>query len=135
MIVADTNVIVPLLVRTAQSAVIEQLYSRKSDWYAPQLWRSELTNVLLTFVRKQLITPPEARTALNEAPLVVPPDNELRPDPQDILALALASGCTAYDCEYIATAKLLGIPLATWDKQLLTNFPNDAFTPEHLLNI
>jgi len=135
LIVVDTNVVVPLLVRTEQSAVSEQLYSVGTDWYAPRLWRSELTNVLMAYVRRKLISPPQGRTALDEANLVIPAEHEVTPDPQDIFALALASGCTAYDCEYIATAKMLAAPLATWDKQLLAAFPNDVMTPERILTI
>jgi predicted nucleic acid-binding protein len=135
LIVVHTNVVVPLLVRTEQSAASEQLYALGDEWYAPLLWRSELTSALMAIARRGLINPPQARTALDESNLIIPPEHEVRSDPQDIFALALASGCTAYDCEYIAVAKLLGAPLATWDKHLLAAFPNDAATPETLLGL
>ena len=45
---------------------------------------------------------------------------------RDVLGLAEESGCSAYDCEYIALAKDLGINLVTTDKQLIKAFPDIA---------
>jgi predicted nucleic acid-binding protein len=36
-----------------------------------------------------------------------------------VMSLALESGCSAYDCEYVALARLLSVPLVTEDRQLL----------------
>ncbi len=41
----------------------------------------------------------------------------------DVLSLASESGCSAYDCEFIAVANELKVSLLTADKQLLQNFP------------
>ena len=43
-----------------------------------------------------------------------------------ILRLAESSGCSAYDCEYVALAKNLGVKLFTMDKQVLAAFPETA---------
>jgi predicted nucleic acid-binding protein len=43
-----------------------------------------------------------------------------------VLELAHQSGCTAYDCEFIAVAKTLGAKLFTADKQVLKAFPKIA---------
>ena len=40
-----------------------------------------------------------------------------------ILDLARASGCTAYDCEYVALAMQLDVPLVTSDKEVRRAFP------------
>lgn len=40
-----------------------------------------------------------------------------------VLRLAIASGCTAYDCEYVALAEERGVKLLTADRQLLAAFP------------
>lgn len=42
------------------------------------------------------------------------------------MALAASSACSAYDCEFVALAKDLDIPLVTADKQILTQFPDVA---------
>ena len=49
---------------------------------------------------------------------------------QDVMALAEQSGCTAYDCEYVALAKHLGVPLVTTDRQVLSAFPDMAVRPQ-----
>ena len=43
-----------------------------------------------------------------------------------VLALAAASTCSAYDCEFVALAKDLNVPLITVDKQVLSQFPEVA---------
>jgi len=48
----------------------------------------------------------------------------------DVLELALRSGCTAYDCEFVAVAKELEATLVTSDRQLLSAFPETAVSPE-----
>jgi len=43
-----------------------------------------------------------------------------------IMKLVLASDCTAYDCEYVALAQDLGVPLVTTDELILRAFPKNA---------
>ncbi len=54
-------------------------------------------------------------------------------DDDAVLDLVLASPCSAYDCEYVATAQALGVPLVTWDREVLKAFPDVAVRPEALL--
>lgn len=48
----------------------------------------------------------------------------------DVLELAMRSGCTAYDCEFVAVAKELEATLVTSDRQVLAAFPETAVSPE-----
>ncbi len=41
----------------------------------------------------------------------------------DVLQLVQQSECSAYDCEFVALAKYLCVPLITMDKQILKDFP------------
>ena len=43
-----------------------------------------------------------------------------------VLELATRSGCTAYDCEFVAVAQDLGVDLVTADQQMLAAFPSTA---------
>ncbi len=43
---------------------------------------------------------------------------------RDVLALAARSGCSAYDCEFVALSISLDAPLVTADRQLITSFPD-----------
>jgi len=40
-----------------------------------------------------------------------------------VLDLVASSTCTAYDCEFVALARELAVPLVTTDKQILRDFP------------
>ena len=53
-------------------------------------------------------------------------DNEQDVDSDQVLELAAASGCTAYDCEFVALAEQLDVPLITSDKKLIAAFPDVA---------
>ena len=41
----------------------------------------------------------------------------------EVLGLVARSKCSAYDCEFVALAHSLEVPLVTEDKQLLATFP------------
>lgn len=43
-----------------------------------------------------------------------------------VLRLANSSGCTAYDCSYVAVAEAIGVKLLTDDRQVLAAFPGIA---------
>jgi predicted nucleic acid-binding protein len=47
-----------------------------------------------------------------------------------VLHLAAVSACSAYDCEFVAVAETLQVPLLTVDRQLLTAFPSIAMHPK-----
>jgi len=47
-----------------------------------------------------------------------------------VLELAARSGCSAYDCEFVALARDLGVSLITADRRVLRAFPGIAVSPE-----
>jgi predicted nucleic acid-binding protein len=52
-----------------------------------------------------------------------------------VLRLANESECTAYDCEYVALAQRLGVPLITYDEPVLEAFPDIALRPSEFLSM
>lgn len=93
-----------------------------ANWAAPQLWRSELRNVLALYLRKQLLTFEQACQIQNQAESLVAA-NEYQLNSVEVLKLAAASQCSAYDCEFVALARYLNVKLITQDKQILAQFP------------
>ena len=55
MIVTDTNVIGYLFLSSEESQLSELALRKGPEWAAPVLWRSELRNVLATYMRKTII--------------------------------------------------------------------------------
>jgi predicted nucleic acid-binding protein len=47
-----------------------------------------------------------------------------------VLKLVSESSCSAYDCEFIALAEQLGVPLLTSDAEILKEFPQMATSLE-----
>lgn len=47
------------------------------------------------------------------------------------LSLAASSRCSAYDCEFVALAQNLAVPLVTSDGQVLSAFPTTAVSVDN----
>jgi predicted nucleic acid-binding protein len=129
VIVVDTNVLAYLLLPGEQGAVAEQVLARDPRWAAPLLLRSEFRNVLAGWVRRRALTLDRAVSTATDAEEYVR-GREYSVPSRDVLELAERSGCTSYDCEFVALAKQLGTRLVTSDRQVLVAFPETAVSPE-----
>lgn len=125
MIVVDVNVLVHLHLRGTSTVAAEALLESDSDWVAPVLWRSEFRNTLGTHLRCGGLTLEQALWIQDEAEDLMS-GAEYDVDSATVLRLAQSSGCSAYDCEYVALARRLGTRLVTSDRQLLRTFPGVA---------
>ena len=132
MIVVDTNVIAYLHLDSEQRIVVDSVFAADPNWVAPYLWRSEFRNVLSQYVRKNLLSLMDASEIMDSAHRIMD-GGEYDVSSERVLALAQSSGCSAYDCEFVALAHHLGIPLVTVDQQLLLNFPEIALSPAEFL--
>lgn len=125
MIVVDNSVLVYFWLPSEFAGVAEVAKVQDKVWAAPILWRAEFRNVLAGYLRRKTLAEAEANTAY----LNVQKDlgaNQYSVPTERIIKLVLASDCTAYDCEYVALAQDLGVPLVTTDKQILRAFPKTA---------
>lgn len=121
MIVVDTNVIAYLFVPGDRTNAAEAMRRRDAEWAAPLLWRSEFRNVLATFVRLGRVELPVAQAMQAQAERLLAP-LEFAVDSETVLALAAGSGCSAYDCEFVALAEYLDVPLVSADRKLKAEF-------------
>ena len=124
MIVADTNLIAYLLISGQFTADAHRVMQIDEEWLAPPLWQSEFLNVLWLSVRTQVLSHALADEAFSEAEVLV--RTAQRPVPQRALALAVASGCSTYDCEFVVLAQATRVPLVTNDQKVLAAFPGVA---------
>lgn len=127
MIVADSNIIGYLFLTSVHSARVEQVFQKDPFWAAPILWRSEFRNVLANYLRKNILRLEEAQRIMVEAMRLLH-EHEYEVTSSQVLSLVVTSTCSAYDCEYVALAKDLDIPLVTVDKQILHQFPDIAIS-------
>ena len=123
MIVVDANVLLYLLIPGKHTADAERWLERDPDWAVPRLWRSEVRNVLATYLRAGRIEQAEALALFQRAVLIIALE-EYEVETVEVLRLAQASGCSAYDCEYVALAQFLDVPLVTADRKLRLAFPD-----------
>jgi predicted nucleic acid-binding protein len=117
--------IVYLLVRGHDTREAELAYGLDPKWVAPDLWKSEFRNALSLYVRKGLMELDEAAAHCAHAERLM----EIASDPVDsvqVLSLASQSGCSAYDCEFVALAQKLGVRLVTSDRKLAARFKSTA---------
>ena len=125
MIVVDTNVVAYLLIPGQHTASARSTLTRDASWAAPLLWRSEFRNVLAVYLRQRHL-PLAKALELQDAAESLVAGREYAVESRDVLTLARESGRSAYDCEFVAVAIALGVPLITSDRQLVSTFPRVA---------
>ena len=122
MIVVDTNVIAYFLIPGDTSELAEMVRDKDSVWAAPRLWRSEMRNLLMLYVRRKIKSFDDIKTIMSKAESRLS-GREYDVSSNRVLELSHTSGCTAYDCEFVVLAEQLGVKLVTSDKKLLAAFP------------
>lgn len=128
MIVADTNLLIYLYIQGQRTQESEAVLQQDAVWAVPLLWRSEFRNALIGLVRADALQLEEAFAIIDEAERWLT-GHEYSVVSRQVLALANRSGCSAYDCEFVALAQDLEVPLVTTDRQILKAFPTIATSP------
>jgi predicted nucleic acid-binding protein len=129
VIVVDTNLLLDYHLTRPRTLLAEAVLARDPAWAAPVLWRSEFRNALVRLVFDGML---EAEAALRLAASAERrmAGGEHQVTSELVLRLAMFSGCSAYDCEFVALAQDLGARLVTSDVEILEAFPGVATTPE-----
>jgi predicted nucleic acid-binding protein len=125
LIVVDTNVVASLYLASDRSDQAERVLARDPDWAVPLLWRSELRNVLVTYMRHRQLPLADALDIMETAEALLR-GREYSVPSLAVLQLAGASRCSSYDCELVALARQLDVPLVTVDGKILAGFPETA---------
>lgn len=125
MIVAGTNLLLYLLVPGDRTELAEATLAEGPAWAAPPLWLREFRNVLAGCDRRGALDASQLRTVIAEAELLMQ-GREHPVGSREVLDLVARSACSEYDCEFVAVAVRLGVPLATTDGNVLREFPGIA---------
>jgi len=129
VIVADTDLILRLYLGGEWTGQSEAVLQKDGAWAAPLLWRSEFRNTLVTLIRAGELDAGTAMAIIDDAERRMT-DREYTVISHRVLELAVRSGCSAYDCEFVALAEALNTALVTSDRRLLKAFPRIAVTPD-----
>jgi predicted nucleic acid-binding protein len=129
VIVVDTNIITYLWIPGDFTVQAEKALRKDQEWCAPLLWRSELRNILAGYLRRKKLSMETALQILEGAESYMK-DREFAVASPQVLNLVALSTCSAYDCEFVALAENLKVPLITNDRQILKDFPSVAVSLE-----
>ena len=132
MIVVDTNIIAYFFLKGEHTRQAEDARRKDHFWAAPPLWRSEFRNVLAQYMHRDLLTLQGAHQIMDRATEMMQ-HHEYRVASWHVLNLVANSACTAYDCEFVALAHDLEVPLVTTDRQILAQFPGRAISLDTFL--
>lgn len=131
--VVDTNVIAYFLLGTdGFRDECERFWREVDDPVAPASWEAELTNVLWMAARKQVIDLPEALHRLELAKGLGIRSIPVSTLWSGALVRAHSAGIAAYDALFVELADREGVPLATFDEQVIKAFPKLAMRPRRL---
>ena len=132
MIVVDSNVVAYYWIRGEPTGIAQLVRRRDREWHVPILWRSEMRNALAGHLRHGTIDEERAFAVMAsaEADLI---GFEHQASSNAVLRLVARSSLSAYDCEFVALAQALSVPLVTEDRAILKAFPDVALTMEAFL--
>ncbi len=133
MIAVDTNILAYLYLPGSQTKQTEKLMVKNPDWVAPVLWRSEFRNILAYYTRRKILKLDESLRIMNEAEILMN-GGEYDIASVEVLSLAEASGCSAYDCEFVALALNLKVPLVTSDRKIMKAFSGTAISLDEFVS-
>lgn len=136
MIVVDAMVIAYALIEVpGRTEEVNRALEQDATWASPPLWRSELRNVLLKYVRATSDAVPGSDLTLGDAlrkmevaeGLIGGRTVEVKTE--NVLQIADQTGLSGYDAEYMALAEDLGLRLLTADGPVLKACPEVAVHP------
>jgi predicted nucleic acid-binding protein len=132
VIVVDSNVIAYCWVNGPLTGLAQRTRVKDPDWHVPILWRSELRSILTGYLRDGSLTRPQIGRIMDAAEGALAGHEHLLPS-AGVFRIAEKSRLSAYDCEFVALALALSVPLVTADKAVLKAFPEQAITMEAFL--
>ena len=129
MIVVDSNVIAYCWVNGPLTQLAQRVRVKDPDWHVPILWRSEMRSILTGYLRDGSLTGPQVARIMEAAEDALAGSEHLVPS-ASVFEIAGKSRLSAYDCEFVALAAVLSVPLVTADKIVLKAYPGQALTME-----
>jgi predicted nucleic acid-binding protein len=129
--VIDSNISVKLFIPDALSAKADDLFlnlqNPETQFFIPDLFYIEFTNVLWKYVRANQYTAEQSKIAIQQIqslPLRVTPTKDLM---VDALNLSVTYGISAYDASYVTLSQRENVPFLTMDVKLINSLSTSNF--------
>ena len=132
MIVADNTLISYYTIAGEYTEEAVAVRKKDAEWATVPLWRYEFLNTLWLYVRQDQLDLATATEHLEVAETLTT-NRVMEAQQRLVLRLAAESGCTGYDCQYVALAEVMNVPLITHDREVLAAFPKRARHPDDFL--
>ncbi len=132
MIVVDSNVIAYCWLNGPLTSAAQRVRVRDPDWHAPVLWRSEMRNILTGYLRDGSLSRVQCARVMDAMEEALTGGEHLVSS-AGVFRIVEKSRLSAYDCEFVALAAALSVPLVTADKAVLKGFPEIALTMDAFL--
>jgi predicted nucleic acid-binding protein len=132
VIVVDSNVIAYCWVNGPLTNLAQRVRVKDPDWHLPILWRSEMRSILTGYLRDGSLTGPQVGRIMDAVENTLAGNEHLVPS-ASVFEVVGKSRLSAYDCEFVALASALAVPLVTADKAVLKALPEQALTMEAFL--
>lgn len=132
MIISDCTLIAQFFLNTPETELARQIAMNENTWLVPPLWRSEFRSVLRKYLLSDELSVEHCIDATVAAEAMLS-GGEMQVSSADVMTLVAATGCSAYDAEYVSLAKSFSIPLVTSDRRLRERFPGVAVSPAEFL--
>jgi predicted nucleic acid-binding protein len=134
MILADTNLVIPLLIEHENRDRALELFALDPDWHLPDWWQIEFSNVLRNYHRAKLFERDVLLEIQRRASGLFPAENTHPVDCIESLRIACEENISTYDARFIALARSCGRKLVTEDGRLRAACPCDTLSLEEALS-
>lgn len=131
MIVVDANIIAYWAIDGEYTEPARRLREMEPDWIVPALCRHELANVLTIYVKHGAMEVADAQVVWQGIESIIF-EREYDIELSRAIAVAVETGTSAYDAQYLMLARIKAIPFVTQDRQLVSR-SEQAFTLQDYL--
>lgn len=112
---------------------LAELFGSYGPFFAPDLWRPELSNAFWKYIRVRRITLEESLEWIILVERVLSDTVSSQKLIAPALVLAYENNHSAYDCFYLALAQQRKTQVITYDRALQSKFPGLAVAPRSIL--
>jgi predicted nucleic acid-binding protein len=134
VIIVDSNVIAYCWLNGERTALAHQMRRYEPEWHAPVFWRSEMRSILVGYRRDGSLTAAQAFRVMEAAEAGMAGREHHLPNDR-VFEVAGQARLSAYDSEFVALARIMGVRLVTEDRAILSAFPEFCVTMRRFLEI